>query len=51
MRLNTLEKLYLCLRDGQPELQMDEDLRLKSEVSVRRMLEWSAKIQPAVPNK
>lgn len=51
MRLNTLEKLYLCLRDGQPELQMDEELRLKSEVPVRRMLEWSAKIQPAAPNK
>ena len=51
MRLNTLEKLYLCLKDGQPELQMDEDLRLKSEVPLRRMLEWSAKIQPIVPNK
>lgn len=51
MRLNTLEKLYLCLKDGQPELQMDEDLRVKSEVPLRRMLEWSAKIQPAAPNK
>jgi quinolinate synthase len=51
MRLNTLEKLYLCLKDGQPELQMDEGLRLKSEVPLRRMLEWSAKIQPAAPHK
>jgi quinolinate synthase len=51
MRLNTLEKLYLCLKDGQPELQMDEDLRVKSEVPLRRMLEWSAKIQPAAPSK
>ncbi|WP_395142440.1 quinolinate synthase NadA [Armatimonas sp.] len=51
MRLNTLEKLYLCLKDGQPELQMDEALRLKSEVPLRRMLEWSAKIQPTAPNK
>ena len=51
MRLNTLEKLYLCLKDGQPELQMDEELRKKSEIPLRRMLEWSAKIQPVAPNK
>jgi len=28
MRLNTLEKLYLCLRDMTPELTMPEELRL-----------------------
>ena len=41
MKLNTLEKLYLCLRDLTPEITMDESLRVKAEQSVRRMLELS----------
>ena len=41
MKLNTLEKLYHCLRDLTPEITMEEGLRAKAEKSVRRMLELS----------
>ena len=41
MKRNTLEKLYLCLRDLKPEILLEEDLRTKAEKSVRRMLELS----------
>jgi len=42
MKLNTLEKLYLCLRDEQPEINMDEDLRRKALIPMKRMLDISA---------
>jgi quinolinate synthase len=42
MRLNTLEKLYLCLRDLSPRLEMDEELRRAAEKPIARMLELSA---------
>ncbi len=38
MRLNTLEKMYLALRDLQPRLEMDEDLRLKAKLPLDRMM-------------
>jgi quinolinate synthase len=41
MRLNTLEKLYLCLRDVSPEIVMDEDLRQRALVPIQRMLDMS----------
>jgi quinolinate synthase len=41
MRLNTLEKLYLCLRDLQPEVTLDEDLRLRALQPIERMLALS----------
>lgn len=41
MKLNTLEKLYLCLKYETPELLMDEDLRLAAEKPINRMLEIS----------
>ncbi len=41
MKLNTLEKLYLCLRDLTPEITLEEPLRKLAEASVRRMLELS----------
>ena len=41
MKLNTLEKIYLCLRDERPELVMDESLRAKALAPLERMLEWS----------
>jgi quinolinate synthase len=41
MKRNTLEKLYLCLRDLKPEITMEETLRAKAEKSVRKMLELS----------
>ncbi|MGC4116234.1 MAG: quinolinate synthase NadA [Myxococcales bacterium] len=41
MRLNTVEKLYLCMRDRKPELTLPEDLRAKALLPLTRMLEWS----------
>lgn len=41
MRLNTLEKLYQCLRDEQPEILVDEAVRLKAVKPILRMLEMS----------
>jgi quinolinate synthase len=43
MKLNTLEKVYLCLKNETPELLMKEDLRELAEVPMRRMLDISAK--------
>jgi len=42
MRLNTLEKVYLCMRDRRPEITLPEDLRVKCLAPLRRMLEMSA---------
>ena len=41
MKLNTLEKVYLTLRDLEPRIELDEDLRLAALKPVERMLEWS----------
>ncbi len=46
MRLNTLEKLYLCLKDGYPEITMDEELRQAAYKSVARMMEMSKHLAP-----
>ncbi len=42
MRLNTLEKLYLCMRDMTPEVTMPEGLRLRALAPLQRMLDLSA---------
>ncbi len=42
MRKNTLEKLYLCLRDLTPTLELEEPLRLAALKPMERMLEMSA---------
>ena len=42
MRLNTLEKLYLCMKNEAPEVVMDEELRKKAYLPLKRMLELSA---------
>jgi quinolinate synthase len=42
MRLNTLEKLYLCLRDLKPEVTVPEDIRVRALKPIERMLELSA---------
>ncbi len=41
MKLNTLEKIYLCLKHEQPEIILDETMRKKAEGSILRMLEIS----------
>lgn len=42
MALNTMEKLYLALRDLQPRIEMDEGLRLAAKKSLDRMLEMAS---------
>ena len=41
MKMNTLEKLYLCLRDEKPEIFIDKELRVKAVKPIERMLELS----------
>jgi quinolinate synthase len=41
MKLNTLEKLYLCMRDRKPELTMNPLLQKAALAPLQRMLEWS----------
>jgi quinolinate synthase len=43
MKLNTLEKLYLCMKYEQPELLMEEALMVAAKKPILRMLEISAK--------
>ena len=43
MKLNTLEKLYLCLKYETPEINMEESLRLAAKKPIDRMLEISAR--------
>ncbi|MBP6590815.1 MAG: quinolinate synthase NadA, partial [Chitinophagaceae bacterium] len=43
MKLNTLEKLYLCMEYEVPEINMEEELRLAAKKPIDRMLEISAK--------
>ncbi len=44
MKLNTLEKLYLCLKFELPEITMDEDLRLAAKKPIDRMLQLSEQL-------
>lgn len=41
MKLNTLEKLYLCMKYEQPEILMEESLRQAALKPIKRMLEIS----------
>ncbi|PSJ40752.1 quinolinate synthase NadA [Allosphingosinicella deserti] len=43
MALNTLEKLYLALRDLTPRVEMDEALRVAAKKSLDRMLEMAGR--------
>jgi quinolinate synthase len=42
MALNTMEKLYLSLRDLEPRIEIEEGLRLRAKRSLDRMLEMAA---------
>lgn len=42
MALNTVEKLYVALRDLEPQIDLDEDLRVKAKKSLDRMLDMAA---------
>src|SRR5580700_4128002 len=41
MKLNTMEKLYLSMRDRQPEITLEENLRQRALKPILRMLEMS----------
>ncbi|OJT23665.1 quinolinate synthase [Archangium sp. Cb G35] len=41
MRLNTMEKLYRCMKDKTPELTLPADLQAAALAPLQRMLEWS----------
>ncbi|PZR22066.1 MAG: quinolinate synthase [Flavobacterium psychrophilum] len=41
MKLNTMEKLYNCMKNGYPEIKIDENLRLQALQPIQRMLELS----------
>tara|TARA_A100001391_G_scaffold23304_4_gene12812 strand:+ start:15306 stop:16301 length:996 start_codon:yes stop_codon:yes gene_type:complete len=42
MALNTLEKLYVALRDLEPRIEIEEGLRLKAKASLDKMLEMAS---------
>jgi quinolinate synthase len=41
MKRNTLEKVYLCLRDLSPQVDVPEDIRVRALVPIERMLSLS----------
>lgn len=41
MRKNTLEKIYLCMKNRSPEIVLDEQLRVRALRPIQRMLEMS----------
>lgn len=45
MKLNTMEKLYLCMKYELPEITIDEQLRLKALAPINRMLDLSKNIK------
>ncbi|MFM5917035.1 MAG: quinolinate synthase NadA, partial [Novosphingobium sp.] len=42
MALNTLEKLYMALRDLKPRIEIEEGLRVQAKRSLDRMLEMAS---------
>lgn len=44
MKLNTMKKLYECLRDETPEVHVDEKVAEKARRPIERMLDISAKL-------
>jgi quinolinate synthase len=41
MKLNTLEKLYLAMKNKSPEITLPEDIRVRALKPIQRMLEMS----------
>ena len=44
MRLNTIEKLYLCLKNESPEILVDPEIALDAVKPIKKMLDISAKL-------
>ena len=45
MKMNTLEKIYLCMKYELPEVEIEESLRVRALQSINRMLELSQSIK------
>lgn len=45
MKMNTLEKLYLCLKNETPEIVLDEDVIVAAEKPITRMLNMSKELK------
>ncbi len=41
MKMNTMEKLFLCMKNKSPEILIDENIRMKALVPIERMLAMS----------
>jgi quinolinate synthase len=41
MKLNTMKKLYLCMKNRAPEITLSPDIIQKALVPIQRMLEMS----------
>jgi quinolinate synthase len=41
MKMNTMQKLYLCMQYEQPAVEIKEELRIKALKSIEKMLEIS----------
>jgi quinolinate synthase len=44
MKMNTLEKLYLCLKNETPEIILDEEVIFRAAKPINRMLDISRKL-------
>lgn len=47
MAMNTMEKLYVALRDLEPRIEVHEEVRVKALAPLERMLEMSPQAAPA----
>jgi len=44
MKMNTMEKLYLCLKNEKPEIQLSDDVIAKANKPIIRMLDLSKEL-------
>ena len=44
MKLITMEKIYRCLKNEEPEIFIDNDILIKAQKPIKRMMEISAKL-------
>ena len=47
MKLNTMEKLYLCMKKRQPEILLPKELLDAARKPLERMLEMSQALTPS----
>ncbi|MFA8301172.1 MAG: quinolinate synthase NadA [Hyphomicrobiales bacterium] len=45
MKLNTMEKLYSCMKNETPAIEMDDEVINSAKISIERMLEISKKLK------